>query len=561
MNHISPRILLVDDEEGIRFALGALLKKEGYLVEGAACIREAKALLSAVNFDLVLCDILLNSESGIDLLTDIKAAWPAIQVIMFTGRPELETAIRAVRQGAFDYLTKPVKYDNLSSVIRLALSHKQIREQAERYRADLDAIFRSIADAVIMIDTAGKLVRYNEAAHTICGYGDQQCDKEIATMETGCEGTCRDVIITSLQEGKPSIVRRMECRRRTGKQRIVSLTVTPVADADQVVQGVVAVVRDETRLVQLEQSLSQREQFHGILGNHPSMHRVFAMIEALADLPTTVLINGESGTGKELVAAALHHGGCRSNAPYIKVNCSALSESLLESELFGHVRGAFTGAIADKKGRFERAHGGTIFLDEIGDISPAMQMRLLRVLQEMVVERVGDATPISIDVRVVTATNQNLEEKVQQGLFRRDLYYRLNVVKIKLPPLCERRDDIPLLMDHFLSHFTTRFDRTVSGFSDAVRSIFMRHSWPGNVRELEHAVEHACILCQTATIQSDDLPSELLHNQSPKSQLSLPQETPPHTLHDALILCNGNKSLAAKMLGISRRTVYRHLGE
>jgi two-component system, NtrC family, response regulator HydG len=223
---------------------------------------------------------------------------------------------------------------------------------------------------------------------------------------------------------------------------------------------------------------------------------------------TTVLVNGESGTGKELVAAALHNQGTRRNKPFVKVNCSALSEHLLESELFGHVRGAFTGAVANKIGRFQKADGGTIFLDEIGDISLSMQMRLLRVLQEQEFEPVGDSTPIKVDVRVVAATNQDLAEKVQLGTFRRDLYYRLNVVRLIIPPLRNRQDDIPLLVEHFLEKFSQKFQKTLSAVSREVMELFMRHPWPGNVRELEHILEHAAILCPSTTISADDLPQD-----------------------------------------------------
>jgi transcriptional regulator with PAS, ATPase and Fis domain len=316
-------------------------------------------------------------------------------------------------------------------------------------------------------------------------------------------------------------------------------------------------------MVQLEQTISRQKQNHGMVGQNSTMQKLYDMIDALVDLPTTVLITGESGTGKELVASALHHGGCRRNGPFVKVNCSALSESLLENELFGHVKGAFTGAMDDKKGRFERAHGGTIFLDEIGDISPAMQMRLLRVLQELVVERVGDATPIKVDVRVVAATNQNLEEKVRQGSFRQDLYYRLNVIKLHIPPLRERLDDLPQLAEHFLQQFNQRFNRTIDGFSDAALQAMFRHTWAGNVRELEHVIERASILCRDGQIGIDDFPEELQQRRSHTTSGTITADEagfPMMTLEEALAACNGNKSQAAKLLGISRRTVYRHLG-
>jgi DNA-binding NtrC family response regulator len=295
------------------------------------------------------------------------------------------------------------------------------------------------------------------------------------------------------------------------------------------------------------------------------MQKLYALIEALADVQTTVLINGASGTGKELVAAALHSCGIRKDGPLVKVNCSALSEHLLESELFGHVRGAFTGAIANKVGRFQKADGGTLFLDEIGDISPAMQMRLLRVLQERVIEQVGDSTPITVDVRVIAATNQDLAEKVRQGAFRQDLYYRLNVVRLVLPRLKERLDDLPLLAEHFLRKFSAKFDRPFRAFSDDVMAMFFRHDWPGNVRELEHAIEHACILCRSDIITMSDLPPDLiswvLQQGVAPGVTPMTEERSCLTLDEALTMTGGNKSRAARLLGISRRTIYRHLSD
>jgi transcriptional regulator with PAS, ATPase and Fis domain len=325
----------------------------------------------------------------------------------------------------------------------------------------------------------------------------------------------------------------------------------------------VAVIRDETRLDELEKVLQHRNRFYHIIGSSLVMRKLYALTEALADVQTTVLINGESGTGKELFAAALHNSGSRKNGPFVKVNCSALSENLLESELFGHIRGAFTGAIADKIGRFEKAHGGTILLDEIGDISLGMQMRLLRVLQEHEVERVGDSTTRKIDVRVIAATNQNLSEKVQQGTFRQDLYYRINVVRLMLPPLRERTDDIAQLIAHFLDIFNKKFGKSIRLVSDDVMTLLLRHPWPGNVRELEHVIEHACIICRSDVITVADLPQDLFAAQSasslPTTSPQLFREKP--TLEEALAMTGGNKSRAARLLGVSRRTIYRHLDE
>ncbi|MBI2353434.1 MAG: sigma-54-dependent Fis family transcriptional regulator [Deltaproteobacteria bacterium] len=557
-----PLVLIVDDEEGLRFTLSCLLREEGFAVESAATREQALELLREREYDLAFVDIILQGSNGIDLLRDIREHARNTRVIMITGRPDVESAAETVRLGAFDYITKPVRHETLVSVARHALKSKQLADERERNRANLDAIFRSVSDAIVMVDSSGRLIQFNSAAGAACGYTEEQMGSPVTAIDFGCGGVCRTALLESLRSALPQELKRFECRRPDGVTRVLNFTATPVMEADGTVKGAVAVIRDETRLDTLERTLQQRGRFHAIIGRTQSMQKLYALIEALADVSTTVLINGASGTGKELVAAALHACGARKNGPMIKVNCSALSEHLLESELFGHVRGAFTGAIATKTGRFQKAEGGTIFLDEIGDISPAMQMRLLRVLQELVIERVGDSTPIAVDVRVIAATNQDLAEKVRQGTFRQDLYYRLNVVRIVLPALKERLDDLPLLAEHFLRKFSAKFDRPYRAFSDDVMALFFRHDWPGNVRELEHAIEHACILCRSDIITMGDLPQDLLdiarHGAAPAFDRSPPKKD--LTLEEALAMTDGNKSRAARLLGISRRTVYRHMG-
>ncbi|MEM5787363.1 MAG: sigma 54-interacting transcriptional regulator, partial [Syntrophobacteraceae bacterium] len=273
-----------------------------------------------------------------------------------------------------------------------------------------------------------------------------------------------------------------------------------------------------------------------------------------------VLITGESGTGKELVAEALHRSGDRSHKPLVKVNCSALPESLLESELFGHVRGAFTGAIRDNVGRFHRADGGTIFFDEIGDISPKVQLKLLRVLEESEFERVGSSTPNRVDVRMIAATNRNLMEKVSHGELREDLYYRLKVVEIRLPPLRDRREDIPLLIDHFRTGFNIKFKKTIEAISSDVLKAFLKYPWPGNVRELEHTMEHAFVLCSGNIITFDHLPADFLS--APANEHRSPdaiQAVDSRAILEALDKTAWNKARAARLLGIDRVTLYRKI--
>lgn len=556
------RILLVDDEEGICFTLGTLLRKEGYLVDSASCLSAARQLIHDHHYDLAFFDVMLAGESGLDLLREIKAIVPATQVVMFTGSPHVETAAEAVRLGAFDYITKPVRFETLIAVTRHALSAKSLNDERERHRANLDAIFRTVSDSIVMIDGEGQLAQFNSTAERICGYRADHIGSDASDLDLGCGGGCRVALNEALKSKVPRGMKRIECRPASGRVRIVSLTAAPVTESDGSISGAVAVIRDETELVELERSLHKRGKFHGIVGASSPMQQVYRMIESLADVPTTVLINGESGTGKELVAAALHGSGVRSRGPFVKVNCSALSEHLLESELFGHVRGAFTGAVSDKIGRFQKAHGGTLFLDEIGDISPAIQMRLLRVLQESEFERVGESTSIKVDVRIITATNQPLAEMVAKGTFRQDLYYRLNVVRLDLPPLRERNEDLELLVSYFITRFNDKLAKAVVGVSTDVMAVFRSYRWPGNVRELEHALEHACILCKTSIITVDDLPHDLLANVPPTTPSRKPHAPAADiklSLADALAAADGNKARAARLLGISRMTLYRQL--
>ncbi len=556
------RILLVDDEEGIRFTFGTLLRKEGYLVESAADVGEARRLLGNNRFDLAFLDITLAGENGLDLLREIKALDSDVQVVMFTGAPKLESAVEAVRLGAFDYITKPVRYETLIAVTRHALSSKYFNDERERNRANLDAIFRTVSDSILMVDQNGCLVQFNSTAERICGYRSDLLGTKAAAIKLGCGGECTSLLLEVLEGKSSRELKRIECRPSVGKTRVVTVTATPVVENDGDISGAVAVIRDETALVELERTQHLRGQFHAIVGASAVMQRVYSMIESLANLPTTVLIFGESGTGKELVAAALHESGSRSKGPFVKVNCSALSEHLLESELFGHVRGAFTGAIADKVGRFQKAHGGTLFLDEIGDISPAIQMRLLRVLQESEFERVGESHSIKVNVRIIAASNQNLAERVAQGLFRQDLYYRLNVVRLDLPPLRSRRDDLELLVAHFLVKFNNLFSKEVTAVSHDVMALFTHYEWPGNIRELEHAIEHACILSKSSILSIEDLPQDLRETVpvlAVSDSVVTAADTTKLTIEEALAAAGGNKARAAKMLGISRMTLYRQL--
>ena len=290
------------------------------------------------------------------------------------------------------------------------------------------------------------------------------------------------------------------------------------------------------------------------------MQKVYSLIESLADVETTVLITGESGTGKELAAEALHFMGGRRDRPLVTVNCSALSENLLESELFGHEKGAFTDAHARRIGKFEQCNGGTIFLDEIGEMSPANQGKLLRVLENQEFERVGGNETIKVDVRIIAATNKDLREKVKRGEFREDLYYRLKVVEVSLPPLRDRREDIPVLVAHFLEQFNKQFHKAIGTVSADVEKIFLNYPWPGNVRELKHAIEHSFILCRGDTITADHLPHHLIASwEAGDSPRPASGNIDAQTILQALEKTAGNKARAARLLGVDRKTLYRNI--
>jgi len=568
----APRVLIVDDESIIVDSFTLLLCHDGFEVRSAPSAAAALQLLEGWTCDVAFVDIKLGSTTGVDLLKLLRISNPLLQVVLITGQPDVATAAEAVRLGACNYLAKPIMPNELLAAARNALTAKQLADEKERHRADLEAIFRSLSDGIMMLDNNGHLLQANEAASRICNCLALQLQSAADCAHQPCDGACRELIQESIKNGTPAKRERIRCQRPQKTNQVVTISTSPIRDHTDTCTGVVVVLRDETRIDELEGQLNNRRSFGRMIGASSPMQRIYTQIEALADVPSTVLINGESGTGKELVAEALHSSGARRSKPFIKVNCSALPETLLESELFGHVKGAFTGAIANKMGRFQKADGGTIFLDEIGDISPAMQMRLLRVLQEREFERVGDSTTVKVDVRVIAATNHDLAERVRQGKFREDLYYRLNVIKLLLPPLRERMDDLLPLINHFIERFAASFHKTIAGITDEALEVLQQHSWPGNVRELQHVLEHACVLTRTNQVDLESLPHDLTSQprhpsgtQQPVTVSVAPATSPttscPVSIQEALIKAGGNKSKAAKLLGISRRTIYRQLDQ
>lgn len=446
-----------------------------------------------------------------------------------------------------------------AQIITRAIENKRYEEELESHRSRLESIFSSVQDAIITVDTEMNVIEANPAAEMICGFriGTGQ---SFTDCTTDCDQSCFEVLQETLKSRITIQDYQIECGHRDRRKLIAMVNSSPLLDSGGNFLGAVLVIRDITRLTHLEEELKERHHFHNIVGKSEKMQNVYNLLKTLASQVTTVLITGGSGTGKEMAARALHYGGPRANGPFVIVNCSALAESLLESELFGHVRGAFTGADRDKIGRFEAADGGTILLDEIGDISPLIQVKLLRVLQEKEFDRVGESNPRKVDVRVLASTNRYLKDAIRKGEFREDLYYRLNVIEINLPLLRERYEDIPLLIKHFCEVFQKIFNKKISGVSDEVLQAFMNYSWPGNVRELEHAIERAFVLCRNHTIQLEHIPAEIrdfIPVRINKRLTENRRDDDPEAIRTALEQTDWNISKAARLLGISRWTMYR----
>jgi len=437
------KILVVDDDPDIVAVLDELLRKEGHQVTTRVAGNEAIAAGRDEQFDVVVVDIRLPDVDGLTVLRAFQETSPDAAVIVTTAFGTVETAIQAIKTGAYDYIPKPFKLDEVRIVVQRALERKRLLQENRRYRQEL-----------------------------------------------------------------------------RGKYRL-----------------------------------------ENVVGASGPMLETFKTVARVAPTRSTVLIEGESGTGKELIARTIHYNSDRAQGPFVAVDCAALPETLLESELFGHERGAFTGATGLKRGLFEVARGGTCFLDEIGDVSPAVQSRLLRVLQEHEIKRVGGTDAIKVDVRVLAATNQHLEALVKAHRFREDLFYRLSVVTITLPPLRERVDDIPLLAEYFLRKFTQASGKRVERIASETLALLTAYAWPGNVRELEHAIERAVILTQNPTLLAGDLPPELQAPAGGKpvqdAQVLPLREVERRHLLFALERAKGNRKRAAEWLGVTRRTLYR----
>ena len=433
------KLLIVDDELSVRDSLAKWFHEEGYEVGAAEDANSALTRLAEKPWDVVLCDIKMRGTDGIELQRRMHEIDPNLIVIMMTGYASVETAVTALKNGAYDYVTKPLDPDEIAHLVKKALSHKRAEEENVRLR-----------------------------------------------------------------------------------------------------ETVAEVARPED-----------------IIGESEAMQTVYHAIETVAPTDATVLITGESGTGKELVARAIHHASPRRFHPLVVIHCGALTETLLESELFGHEKGAFTGAQYRKKGKFEIAEGGTVFLDEIGDISLKTQTDLLRVLQEHEIVRVGSTQSITVDFRCVAATNKNLEQLIEEGKFRPDLFYRLNVFHIELPPLRERRDDVPLLVNHFVRKFSLQMNKKINRVHPIAMDLLQQQPWPGNIRELENAIERAMVVAQEPEIREQDFVFKT-RAASNGSSKSLEEMEKAHILR-VLEECNWNQTRAAETLDIDRVTLHHKL--
>jgi PAS domain S-box-containing protein len=423
-------------------------------------------------------------------------------------------------------------------------------------KRNLEQILDNFLEGIIAHDQQRRIVFFNRAAESITGYSKAEVlGKDCHAVFGGpfCGNRC------SFCEDAPKelahLTYPLNILTKEGLARRIEMSVTGMTDEHGCFAGVLSAFRDLTDVLDLQTRLGEVAGFAGIVGRDPKMLQIYARIRELATNDYPVHIYGETGTGKELVAAAIHSESRRGGGPFVPVNCGALPEGLLESELFGHVKGAFSGAVRDKRGRFELAHGGTIFLDEVAELPKHMQVKLLRVLQEGIVERVGGESSLAVDVRVVSATNRDLKRERDLKNFREDLYYRINVVPIQLPPLRARKSDIPLLVAHFLQQAINRGQKA-AGVGKAALAAMMHYSWPGNVRELQNVIHFALVTSKGKLIRPEDLPQELKQNNTrrgPQLKLNWP------TVRAALEQSGGNKVRAARLLGVGRATLYRFL--
>jgi PAS domain S-box-containing protein len=430
------------------------------------------------------------------------------------------------------------------------------------HRDNLEHVLDNLKEGIIAHDMNRRIFFFNHEAERITGYSRNDVVGKNCREAFGspfCGERC------SFKQDSPTLAERsdytLNITSKSGETRRIEMTVTGMKDANGKFVGVLTSFRDISDLIRLKMRVGELTSFGRIIGQDSKMLDIFKQIRDVAGYDYPVHISGETGTGKELVATAVHNESPRAGAPFVPINCGALPEGLIESELFGHVKGAFSGAIRDKKGRFELANGGSIFLDEIAELSNNMQAKLLRFLQEGKFERVGGERTATVDIRVISATNKNLKEAVKRGKFRDDLYYRLNVIPIHLPPLRERKIDISLLIEHFLQEAAKRYNKKPLKVSPKAMSLMLDYRWPGNIRELQNAIQFAFVKCNGKVILPEDLPLELREMDAVCVRRGPSKKLDPEGVKSALVKTGGNKAKAAKLLGVGRATLYRFLGD
>ncbi|MDL1956368.1 MAG: sigma 54-interacting transcriptional regulator [Candidatus Desulfofervidus auxilii] len=438
-------------------------------------------------------------------------------------------------------------------------------EGVKEARSFFEIILDSISEGVFAVNKEWQITYFNHAAEKITGVSKEEAlgrpCYEVFHANI-CQTDC--ALKKTIKTGKPVIDLPINIINREGRKIPLSISTAVLRDEKGKVVGGVETFRDLSAVEELKREITKKYTFEDIISKSHEIQKIFEVLPYIAESDATVLIQGPSGSGKELFAKAIHNLSPRHHGPYVVVNCAALPDTLLESELFGYVKGAFTDAKHDKPGRFALAHKGTIFLDEIGDISPAMQVKLLRVLQEKEFEPLGATKSVKVDVRVICATNKDLAKLVAEGRFREDLYYRINVIKIELPPLSKRREDIPLLIDHFIHRLNAKMNKNIIGVSDEVLEFLMKYEFPGNVRELENIIEHAFILCRGSVIQLEHLPKEVIETVRKPVQIPTEKELSLEALEikaikTALQKHRGHRGRAAQELGIDKSTLWRKM--
>ena len=445
-----------------------------------------------------------------------------------------------------------------------ALFHQGFFQSILQIRNSFGALLDNLTDGVMAHDLSRRIFYFNKAAQKITGFDySEVIGRDCHQVFAGrfCGGNCS--FCDAADNLRTKLRYPVTITRHDSEKRDVEMSVVPIRTERDEVEGAMVIFRDASEMLHPRQGVDGEEGFQGIVGRDPKMKKVFDAIRELADVDVPVLIQGESGTGKEMVANALHNLSHRSGKMFVPINCGALPEGILESELFGHVRGAFTGAIRDKKGRFELADQGTLFLDEIGEISQSMQVKLLRVLQEKSFVPVGGEKTTHVNVRVISASNKDLRTMTETGLFREDLYYRLAVIPIELPPLRERVSDIPLLVDHFINVMSAETNRTGTRLSSESMDLITAYPWPGNIRQLRNAIQYGLIKCKGELIEIEHLPPEIVQSvhSSTNPRPGRPAKLTPERVSEALIRAGNNKAKAARLLSVSRTTLYRYLSE